>query len=69
MSDFATPVTLVEALNRDGNARLTVKPNPPFEFLAYQANDLYVIEVRPPAPKTTAEEEKEAEFDPSKKKQ
>ncbi|MCC8988189.1 MAG: secretin and TonB N-terminal domain-containing protein, partial [Candidatus Contendobacter sp.] len=68
VSDFATPVTLVEALNRNGNARLMVKPNPPFEFLAYQANDLYVIEVRPPAPKTTAEEEKEAEFDPSKKK-
>ena len=68
VSDFATPVTLVEALNRDGNARLVVKPNPPFEFLAYQANDLYVIEVRPPTPKTTAEEEKEAEFDPSKKK-
>jgi len=68
VSDFATPVTLVEALNRGGNARLTVKPNPPFEFLAYQANDLYVIEVRPPTPKTTAEEEKEAEFDPSKKK-
>ena len=68
VSDFATPVTMVEALNRDGNARLTVKPNPPFEFLAYQANDLYVIEVRPPAPKTTAEEEKEAEFDQSKKK-
>ena len=68
VSDFATPVTMVEALNRDGNARLTVRPNPPFEFLAYQANDLYVIEVRPPTPKTTAEEEKEAEFDPSKKK-
>lgn len=68
VSDFATPVTLVEALNRDGSARLTIKPNPPFEFLAYQANDLYVVEVKPPAPKTTAEEEKEAEFDPSKKK-
>jgi type IV pilus assembly protein PilQ len=68
VSDFATPVTLVEALNRDGSARLTIKPNPPFEFLAYQANDLYVVEVKPPVPKTTAEEEKEAEFDPSKKK-
>ncbi len=68
VTDFATPVTTVEALNQGNNARLSIQPNPPFEYLAYQANDLYVIEVRPPTPKTTAEEEKEAEFDPSKKK-
>jgi type IV pilus assembly protein PilQ len=67
VTDFATPVMIVEALNRAGNARLSVKPNPPFEYLAYQANDLYVIEVRPPQ-KSTEEEEKEAMFDPSKKK-
>ena len=67
VTDFATPVTLVEALNRGGNARLTIKPNPPFEYLAYQANDLYVVEVRPPQ-KSKEEEDKEAQFDPSKKK-
>lgn len=65
--DFATPVSLVEALNRAGNARLTIKPNPPFEYLAYQANDLYVVEVRPPQ-KSKEQEDKEAQFDPSKKK-
>ena len=65
--DFATPVTTVEALNRGDGARLSIKPNPPFEYLAYQANDLYVIEVRPPQ-KSKEEEDKEAEFDPSKKK-
>ena len=67
VTDFATPVASVEALNVGGNARLTVKPNPPFEYLAYQANDLYVIEVRPPQ-KSKEEEDKEAQFDPSKKK-
>ena len=67
VTDFATPVLQVEALNRGGNARLSIKPNPPFEYLAYQANDLYVIEVRPPQ-KSKEEEDKEAEFDPSKKK-
>ncbi|MBL8247271.1 MAG: type IV pilus secretin PilQ [Candidatus Competibacter sp.] len=67
VTDFATPVTLLEALNRGGNARLTIKPNPPFEYLAYQANDLYVVEVRPPQ-KSKEEEDKEAQFDPSKKK-
>lgn len=67
VTDFATPVTTVEALNRGDGARLTIKPNPPFEYLAYQANDLYVIEVRPPQ-KSKEEEDKEAQFDPSKKK-
>lgn len=65
--DFATPVSTVEALNRGNNARLNIQPNPPFEYLAYQANDLYVIEVRPPQ-KTPEQEEKEAMFDPAKKK-
>jgi type IV pilus assembly protein PilQ len=60
-------VTTIEALNQANNARLSIQPIPPFEYLAYQANDLYVIEVRPPQ-KSTEEEEKEAQFDPSKKK-
>lgn len=67
VTDFATPVKVVEALNRGNNARLNIQPNPPFEYLAYQANDLYVIEVRPPQ-KTAEAEEKETMFDPSKKK-
>ncbi|MBS1221229.1 MAG: type pilus assembly protein PilQ, partial [Proteobacteria bacterium] len=67
VADFATPVMTVEALNRGDSARLNIRPNPPFEYLAYQANDLYVIEVRPPQ-KSKEEEDKEAEFDPSKKK-
>ncbi|RUQ37317.1 MAG: type IV pilus secretin PilQ [Candidatus Competibacteraceae bacterium] len=67
VTDFATPVTVVEALNKNGSTQLTIKPNPPFEYLAYQANDLYVIEVRPPQ-KSSEEEEKEAQLDPSKKK-
>ena len=67
VTDFATPVKVVEALNRGNNARLNILPNPPFEYLAYQANDLYVIEVRPPQ-KTPEEGEKETMFDPCKKK-
>ena len=67
VTDFATPVTIVEALNRGNNARLSILPSPPFEYLAYQANDLYVIEVRPPQ-KSPEEEEREAMLDPSKKK-
>ncbi|MCB1920904.1 MAG: type IV pilus secretin PilQ [Candidatus Competibacteraceae bacterium] len=67
VTDFATPVTTIEALNRGDNARLSIQPVPPFEYLAYQADDLYVIEVRPPQ-RDTEEERRAAELDPSKKK-
>ena len=67
VTDFATPVTTIEALNRGDNARLSIQPVPPFEYLAYQADDLYVIEVRPPQRDTEAER-RAAELDPSKKK-
>ena len=67
MTDFATPVSAVQALNRGNDARLTIDPTPPFEFLAYQADNQYVIEVRPPQ-KSKEEDDKAALFDMSKKK-
>ena len=66
VSDFATPVMTVEAVNVGNNARMSIQPNPPFEFLAYQADDLYVVEVSPPE-KSQEELEREARLDPSKK--
>ncbi len=66
VTDFATPVMAVEAVNAGNNARLSIQPNPPFEYLAYQADDLYVIEVRPPE-KSQEDLEREARLDPSKK--
>ena len=66
VTDFATPVMAIEALNVGNNARLSIQPNPPFEYLAYQADDLYVVEVRPPE-KSQEELEREARLDPSKK--
>ena len=45
--DFATPVTLIDAINRNGNARITVSRLTGSEFLAYQTDDRYTIEVRP----------------------
>ncbi|RUQ38843.1 MAG: type IV pilus secretin PilQ family protein, partial [Candidatus Competibacteraceae bacterium] len=67
VTDFATPVSAVQALNRGNDARLTIDPTPPFEFLAYQADNQYVIEVRPPQ-KSKEEDDKAALFDMSKKK-
>ncbi len=47
VTDFATPVTLVDALNRDGGARISVQPTGEYEYLAYQSENLYTIEIKP----------------------
>jgi type IV pilus assembly protein PilQ len=66
VTDFATPVMTIEAVNVGNNARLGIQPNPPFEYLAYQADDLYVVEVSPPE-KSQEELEREARLDPSRR--
>ena len=45
--DFGTPAQLVETSRRGDNVRLTVRGNDSFEYLAYQADDLYTIELKP----------------------
>lgn len=61
VTDFATPVTQVDAVNQGNNARIAVRPTTPYEYLAYQVDDVYTIEVRRPP------EEKKEELDPRKK--
>lgn len=53
VTDFATPVTLIDAVNRDGSARISISRIGTSEFLAYQTDDHYTIEVKP----TVAERE------------
>ena len=62
VTDFATPVTLIDAMNRGNSARITVQPTGRYEYLAYQTDDLYTIEVRP------LQREEEETRDPTKKK-
>lgn len=45
--DFATPVTLIDALQRGDDARVIVKASGRFEPLAYQTANRYVLEVAP----------------------
>ncbi|WP_345291953.1 type IV pilus secretin PilQ [Kangiella marina] len=45
--DFGTPAQMVETSRRGDNVRLTVRGNDAFEYLAYQADDLYTIELKP----------------------
>lgn len=60
VTDFATPVSHVDALRMDGRTRVVIAAGADFEQLAYQSDNQYVIEVRPPAKaKTAAEDRKE----------
>ncbi len=47
VTDFATPITLIDALNRPEGARVSVTPTGLYEYLAYQADNRYVIEIKP----------------------
>jgi type IV pilus assembly protein PilQ len=46
--DFATPVQYVETVDAGGGARLVVSNTGPFEAMAYQTGNEYVVEVSPP---------------------
>lgn len=45
VTDFATPVSMIDAFNRNENARLVIQRDEDTEFLAYQTDDRYIIEV------------------------
>ena len=57
--DFATPVTMFDAMRLGNGARLVVTASGDFEQLAYQTDNQYVVEVRPRARATAAVSEKE----------
>ncbi len=61
VTDFATPVTLVDASNTPGGAQIAIEPTGRYEYLAYQTDNLYTIEVKPVQP------DEEESRDPSKK--
>jgi type IV pilus assembly protein PilQ len=48
--DFATPAKIVETKQVGGNVRLTIQTVNEFEFLAYQTDDIYTIELKPLTP-------------------
>jgi type IV pilus assembly protein PilQ len=54
--DFATPVRTIDMFNYTGGARMVLMSGGPYEYLAYQANDQYTIEVRPVQPEEVAED-------------
>ncbi|MCZ6502407.1 MAG: type IV pilus secretin PilQ, partial [Gammaproteobacteria bacterium] len=47
VSDFATPVLIVDALPEAGNTVMIIEPTGEFDYLAYQADDVFTLEVKP----------------------
>lgn len=60
--DFATPVQFVEARSRGNGARLEITAKGPYEQLAYQSGNEYVLEIAPK--KADAEKKKDKNAEP-----
>ncbi|MFT7686249.1 MAG: type IV pilus assembly protein PilQ [Candidatus Azotimanducaceae bacterium] len=58
VTDFATPVMIVDALAESDSTVLMVEPTGEYDYLAYQADDVFTLEVKP-----LAEGELEASLD------
>ncbi len=46
VSDFATPVQMVDAYVQAGNTRITIEPKGRWEYSAYQTDNRFIIEVK-----------------------
>lgn len=46
VADFATPAQLVETFAQDKDTRMVVTPRGKWDYYAYQAGDLFIVEVR-----------------------
>jgi type IV pilus assembly protein PilQ len=47
VADFNTPVTTVDTFEQNGNARMSIEPKGIWEYSAYQAENRFIIEVKP----------------------
>ena len=46
VTDFATPVKMVDALPEDGDTVMLIEPIGDFDYLAYQADNIFTLEVK-----------------------
>ena len=56
VSDFATGVTAVDVLGRDGRATVIIDIDGAYEYIAFRSSNQYTVSVRPPAPDTAVDE-------------
>ncbi|MFT4631066.1 MAG: type IV pilus assembly protein PilQ [Candidatus Azotimanducaceae bacterium] len=47
VTDFATPVLIVDALPESNNTVLMIEPTGDYDYLAYQADNIFTLEVKP----------------------
>lgn len=47
VTDFATPVLMVDSLPEDGNTVMMIEPTGDYDYLAYQADNIFTLEVKP----------------------
>ncbi len=47
VTDFATPVKMIDATTAGGNARIAVTPSGDYEYMAYQTDETFTISVKP----------------------
>jgi type IV pilus assembly protein PilQ len=47
VTDFATPVLTVDALPESDNTVILIEPTGDYEYLAYQTDDIFTLEVKP----------------------
>ncbi len=61
VTDFATPVRMIETASVDGSVQITIEPTGSWEYLAYQADNEFSINVKPVS-KADAERKKKEAF-------
>ena len=47
VTDFATPVITVDSMPENGNTVMVIEPSGDFDYLAYQADNVFTLEVKP----------------------
>ncbi len=47
VNDFATPVKIIESVKNGRNTRITIEATGDYDYLAYQADNQYVLSVKP----------------------
>lgn len=62
VTDFATPVAVVDAVRNDRDARLVVSASSEYDQVAYQSDNVFTLELKPPV----EEEGPPGVFDPDK---
>ncbi len=62
VSDFATPVNWFKADETDGVATIEVEPTGEYEYLAYQAENSYVLTIKPLSEEDIEAKKKQFEF-------